>query len=84
MRTTTERQALSGAHLNPDRELCKQGCREWVPWYRGRKGKTVYGCRIGRIPEKRDPQWYCRRFKPGNSKEGVGDQTDSGQAALVV
>ena len=62
------RAALSGAHLDLERELCTQGCRLWVPWYRGRKGKTVYGCRLGRIPEKRDGQWYCRRCKPKKQK----------------
>lgn len=47
------------------RELCQQGCREWIPWYQDKKGETVYGCRIGMKPEMRDGQWYCRRLLKG-------------------
>jgi len=77
MRKTTREAAPSGAHLDQARELCRSGCREWVPWYKGRQGRTVYGCRIGRVPEKRDPQWYCRRFKPENRKETIDDDANS-------
>ena len=56
-------EALSGAHLDWDRELCKQGCKEWVRWYRNKKGKWAYGCRVGRIPEKNNGQWCCRHRK---------------------
>lgn len=55
--------AMRGANLDWNRELCKQGCREWIPWYRGKKGETVYGCRLGVIPEKRNEQWCCREHK---------------------
>ena len=61
-------EALSGTHLDRGRELCEQGCKEWVPWYRGRKGRMVYGCRIGRVPEKDNGQWYCRHRKPKNER----------------
>jgi len=56
--------ALSGVDLDWDRKLCNQGCLEWIPWYQDKKGKTVYGCRIGLIPEKRNGRWYCRCRKP--------------------
>ncbi len=64
MRKMTREAALSGAHLDWDRELCKQGCSEWIPWYQDRKGKPVYGCRTGEIPEKSNSQWHCRHRKP--------------------
>jgi hypothetical protein len=55
--------ALSGNNLDWERELCKQGCREWIPWYRNKKGKTVYGCRIGEIPRKDSGRRYCSHRK---------------------
>ena len=55
--------AITASRLDWDRELCKIGCKEWVPWYRSRNGNQVNGCRIGVIPEKRDGQWYCRQRK---------------------
>lgn len=58
--------ALSGAGLDWDRELCNQGCLEWIPWYQNKEDKTVYGCRLGMIPERRIGQWYCRQRKPTN------------------
>jgi hypothetical protein len=60
--------ALSGSHLDWNRELCKQGCKDWIPWYKNRKGKTVYGCRLGCIPEKQNGQWYCRHHKQRKQK----------------
>ena len=58
----------SATHLDWDRELCRQGCQEWIPWYVGvkgvNKGKMVYGCRIGEIPRKDNGQWQCRHRKP--------------------
>ena len=51
--------AMRGTHLDWDRELCKQGCREWVRWYRNKKGKIVNGCRRGMIPQKVNGQWHC-------------------------
>ena len=62
--------ALSGSHLDWDRELCKQGCEEWIPWYEDRKGNTVYGCRLGVIPERRNGQWYCRQRKATKTPPG--------------
>ena len=56
--------ALRATHLDWDRELCKRGCKEWIPWYKDRKGKTVYSCRLGLIPERNITQWYCRHRKP--------------------
>jgi len=58
------REAMRATHLDWDRELCQQGCKEWIPWYQDRKGKTVYGCRLGLIPEKGNGQWHCRQRKP--------------------
>lgn len=52
---------LSGTDLDWARELCNQGCRDWVPWYQGKKGKTVYGCRLGLIPRRSSGRWYCPR-----------------------
>jgi len=63
--------ALGGIQLDWERELCKQGCREWIPWYKNKKGKTVYGCRIGVIPEKNNGQRCCRHRKPKNRKDNV-------------
>lgn len=60
--------ALSGADLDWKRELCNQGCREWIPWYENRKGKTVYGCRLGVIPRRRNGQSYCQQRKPRKPK----------------
>lgn len=57
--------ALSATHLGWERELCKKGCKEWIPWYKTKRGETVRGCRIGKIPEKRDERWYCHPRKPG-------------------
>lgn len=62
--------ALSGTDLDGDRELCRQGCREWIRWYQDKKGKTVYGCRLGLIPEMRTGQWYCRQHKSRRQKGG--------------
>ncbi len=57
--------ALSSDGLDWDRELCKEGCEEWIPWwYKNKKGETVNGCRLGMIPERRIGQWYCRCRKP--------------------
>ncbi len=55
--------AMRATHLDWERQLCKQGCREWVPWYRNRHGKIVKGCRLGTIPEKSTGQWSCRHRK---------------------
>jgi len=33
------------------RTICP-GCQFWIPWYQGKKGETVYGCRLGMIPYK--------------------------------
>jgi len=56
--------ALNGTDLDWNRELCREGCGEWIPWYKNRRGKTVNGCRIGVIPERRNGRWYCRYRKP--------------------
>ena len=58
--------ALSGSHLDWDRKLCKQGCEEWIPWYKDKNGETVYGCRLGAIPERINTQWHCRYHKGGH------------------
>jgi len=71
MRSTTKAAAPSGAYIDWDRELCKQGCEEWVPWYRGSKGKMVYGCRIGEVSRKLDGQWYCRPRKLTRKNKGT-------------
>lgn len=63
------KQALSGTGLDWDRELCNQGCREWVPWYQGKKGQTVRGCRLGLIPRRDAGGWTCRQRKPTKQKE---------------
>ena len=55
--------ALSGSNLDWNRELCKQGCKEWIPWYKNKKDKIVYGCRIGEIPRKDNGHWYCSHRK---------------------
>lgn len=52
-----------------NRELCKKGCKEWIPWYRDKKGKVVYGCRFGLMPEKRKGKWYC----PSWADRGLGE-----------
>jgi hypothetical protein len=62
--------ALSGSHLDWDRGLCKQGCEEWIPWYEDKKGETVFGCRIGEIPEKVNGQWVCRQRKATKTRSG--------------
>ncbi|NVM23453.1 MAG: hypothetical protein HWN68_16940 [Desulfobacterales bacterium] len=62
--TMPKEPALRATHLDWDRELCKKGCKEWIPWYKDRKGKTVYSCRLGLIPERNITQWYCRHRKP--------------------
>jgi len=56
--------ALSGAGLDWDRELCNQGCLEWIPWYKNRHGKIVNGCRLGVIPRRNNGQWACQQRKP--------------------
>ncbi len=55
--------ALSGSNLDWDSDLCKQGCREWISWCRNKRGKTVYGCRIGEIPRNDSGHWYCSHRK---------------------
>lgn len=63
---------MTATHLDWGRELCRQGCREWVPWYRNKKGKIVNGCRLGMIPQKVNGQWYCRQLKSkGRLSRGV-------------
>ena len=56
--------ALSGKDLDWNRELCNQGCREWLPWYKNKKDETVKGCRLGFIPERSSGHWHCRHRKP--------------------
>ncbi|GAJ08087.1 unnamed protein product [marine sediment metagenome] len=60
--------ALSATHLDWDRELCKMGCSEWLPWYRNKKGEIVNGCRLGAIPQKVNGQWYCQHRKTTKQK----------------
>ena len=60
--------ALSGTDLDWNRELCKLGCREWIPWYKNKKGETVYGCRLGLMPRRVNGQWACRSRKPVKRK----------------
>ena len=55
--------AMRTNRLDWDREFCKRGCEEWIPWYRGLKGKTVFGCRIGAIPRRANTHWYCQHQK---------------------
>ena len=52
--------AMRATHLDWEREFCKQGCKEWIPWYQNKRGQAVYGCRLGAIPEKSNGQWQCR------------------------
>jgi len=33
------------------RDICP-GCKLWVLWYRDEEGKPVYGCEIGKIPDR--------------------------------
>ncbi len=63
------REGMRGADLDWDRELCKKGCREWLPWYRDKKGKVVYGCRVGGIPRWEINGWCCREHKAKGSRE---------------
>lgn len=60
--------AMTATHLDWDREFCKQGCQEWIPWYRNKKGKIVYGCRIGEIPKKNCGQYHCPHRKATKQK----------------
>jgi len=54
---------MRGADLDWNRELCKKGCEEWIPWYRDKKGKVVYGCRVGEIPRWEINGWCCRSIR---------------------
>ena len=67
--------AMRGSDLDWERELCEKGCREWILWYRNKKSKQVYGCRIGLIPQKSCGQWYCPRRNPRKKKESHGEES---------
>lgn len=54
---------------NHQRTICP-GCQFWVPWYRNKKGKQVYSCRLGLIPE----HGYCRRHNLRHKQAVVGNE----------
>lgn len=60
--------AMRATNLDWNRELCKTDCKEWIPWYRDKKGKKVYGCRLGLIPKRSNGHWHCLHRKPRKRK----------------
>ena len=46
------------------RDICPS-CRSWVPWYKDKKGKAVYGCQVGLIPYRDE----CPARKGKSSRE---------------
>jgi len=42
------------------RDLCRD-CKFWVPWHYDRKGKKVFGCKLGEIPYQNECRYFSRR-----------------------
>ena len=77
IKTVPKKTALNGTDLDWERGLCNQGCQEWIPWYRNKRGKLIRGCRLGLIPHRVNGQWQCHHRRPIKRKGRVYAQEDT-------
>jgi len=63
--------SLKSQYLSTHQRNICPGCRHWVLWYYDKKGKKVFGCAFGEIPNNNECRYFESR-KEENEKNNLG------------